>query len=66
MGPICLEPVCFESHATESNSSVGAAFERPNVTFYSSETLTADADTATPQHVVEQVERGCIDRGSPR
>ncbi|MEM9612569.1 MAG: zinc-binding dehydrogenase [Actinomycetota bacterium] len=57
-GTLCVAGSLADSYDTAASSGVAAAFEREDVTFYSSETLRAEVDTATLQQVVERVEAG--------
>lgn len=57
-GTVCLAGSLAEGYGTADTTGVDAAFERDEVTFYSSETLTADRHTAVLQQVVDRVAAG--------
>ncbi|MEM9653251.1 MAG: zinc-binding dehydrogenase [Actinomycetota bacterium] len=57
-GTVCIGGSLAESYATAPSGSVPNAFERDNVTFYSSETLDAATDTETLQLIIDRVQAG--------
>ncbi|MEM7274298.1 MAG: zinc-binding dehydrogenase [Actinomycetota bacterium] len=57
-GMLCLAGSLADSYATEPAGGAATAFARDDVTFYSSEGLTAAVDTAHLQTIVDKVEAG--------
>lgn len=57
-GMVCLAGSLAESYDTGAISTVGQAFERQDVTFYSSETLDQRVDASVLQVIVDRVSSG--------
>lgn len=63
-GMVCLSGSLAESYGTEeAGEFVSGAFDRDDVTFYASDTLTAERDGPTLQTIVDRVEAGTYRTG---